>query len=428
MPAPFVPQCAQEATLRILTFTTLFPSAARPRHGIFVETRLRKLVGTGNVDARVVAPVPWFPFRAPAFGEYAHYANTPRAEARDGIFVLHPRYAAIPKVGMRLQPDLLCRAATKAIERLLESGFDFDVIDAHYFYPDGVAAAALARRFDRPFVVTARGSDINLIAQMRAPRERILAAAGEAAHVIAVSAALKDAVVRLGVNDEKVSVLRNGVDLDVFRPVDRTLARRRLGLGEGMVVASVGNLVAEKGHDLVLRASALLPSATVLLVGEGNERRNLSGLATSLGMSDRVRFLPVMPQADLAAIYCAADVLALGSTREGWPNVLLEAMACGTPVVSMAVGGVLEILADAPAGAAITSRQPREFASALLAELAKQPSAEALRSFASRFGWETIAHQQLQVLATCAAQHSSLRDRERRLADAEGANRWSAGS
>ena len=117
--------------VRTLLFSTLYPSSARPIHGIFVETRLRELLKTGAVQTRVVAPVPWFPSTNPRFGEYACMARTPAREQRNGIDVLHPRYPLLPKVGMTIAPVLLALACIRPIQRLITDGFDFDVIDAH---------------------------------------------------------------------------------------------------------------------------------------------------------------------------------------------------------------------------------------------------------------------------------------------------------
>ena len=143
--------------MKILTFSTLFPNSEKPGHGIFVETRLRHLVGSGQVQSRVVAPIPWFPSTNPRFGNYARFAKAPRHEVRHGIEVAHPRYPVLPKVGMSVAPFLLAQAVKPAIGRLIDEGYDFDLIDAHYFYPDGVAAAMLARHFNKPLVITARG-------------------------------------------------------------------------------------------------------------------------------------------------------------------------------------------------------------------------------------------------------------------------------
>ncbi|MCY7305745.1 MAG: glycosyltransferase family 4 protein, partial [Rhodoferax sp.] len=152
--------------IRILTFTTLYPSSVRPGHGIFVETRLRELMASGQVDARVIAPVPWFHSTHSRFGEYARMARTPRREMRNGLDVQHPRYFLPPKIGMTIAPFSLALGAMSAVRRLIKEGFSIDLIDAHYYYPDGVAAAILAQRFNLPFTVTARGTDVNLIARL----------------------------------------------------------------------------------------------------------------------------------------------------------------------------------------------------------------------------------------------------------------------
>jgi teichuronic acid biosynthesis glycosyltransferase TuaC len=391
--------------LRVLTLTSLYPSTANARHGIFVETRLRKLKDIAPVDVEVIAPVPWFPFTDPRFGDYARYAATPPIERRHDITVRHPRYVVIPKIGMSLQPAAMAAATLRAVREVIDRGFDFDVIDAHYFYPDGVAAARLARQFDKPFVITARGSDVNLIARMPGPRAKILAAAAEAGRVIAVSAALKRALVALGVRAEHVEVLRNGVDMALFRPVDRESMRAELGAGAAPLIASVGNLVAEKGHDLVLRAAARMPHARVVIVGTGRQAAALRSEAKRLGMTDRVRFVDPMAQEKLAALYTAADVLALGSTREGWPNVLLEAMACGTPVVATDVGGVREIVAADVAGQVVESREPEAFAAALRTVLLAPPERAKVRAYSASFDWQSIARRQFEILSEVAGAH-----------------------
>src|SRR5688572_15378770 len=125
--------------MKLLTFSTLYPNAARPIHGIFVETRLRELLASGQVESKVVAPVPWFPIRHAAFGDYARHASVPAEERRHGVEVLHPRYPLIPKLGMTAAPLLLAQAMKPTIRKLLQR-YDFDAIDAHYLYPDGVAA------------------------------------------------------------------------------------------------------------------------------------------------------------------------------------------------------------------------------------------------------------------------------------------------
>src|SRR5206468_2722047 len=128
-------QLPAELPMRILSFTTLYPNAMQPIHGVFVENRLRHLAAAG-AEVKVVAPVPWFPFAGPWAGRYARYAGVPQREKRHGLDVLHPRYPTIPKIGMTIAPILLALSQRPVIAKLLAEGYDFDLIDAHYFYPD----------------------------------------------------------------------------------------------------------------------------------------------------------------------------------------------------------------------------------------------------------------------------------------------------
>ena len=382
--------------MRILTFTTLYPNAVSSYHGVFVESRLRYLLASGEVQARVVAPVPWFPFGHAVFGKYGAFARVPYAEERNGIAVRHPRYPLLPKIGMAGAPLSLSAFSRAEFARLRCDGYDFDLIDAHYFYPDGVAAALLARAFRRPFVVTARGTDINLIPRYHLPLRMIRWAAGEAAAVIAVSHALKDALVALGVPGEKITVLRNGVDLKRFMPADRASVRARLGLSR-ITLLMVGNLVELKGHRFAIRALTDLPEAELLVIGEGEERARLEALAAALGVAQRVRFLGAIPQDQLWQYYGASDVLVLASSREGWPNVLLEAMACGTPVVATRVGGTPEIVAAPEAGVLIDVRSTASLVGAVRQLLASNPDRAATRRYAERFDWEETTRGQIEL-------------------------------
>lgn len=385
--------------IRSLLFSTLYPSAARPNHGLFVETRLRKLVETRQVESRVVAPVPWFPSGDPRFGAYAAFARTPAREARAGIEIVHPRYPLIPKVGMTTAPALLALGAVSALRRQRAEGFDFDLIDAHYFYPDGVAAALLAGWAGRPLVITARGSDLNVIGAHRLARAQMLWAARRAAAVVTVSRALADVLLGWGVDSSKVQVLRNGVDTSVFSPVPG--ARESLDLQGGPVLLTVGNLVPLKRQTIALGAlKALLPSfpgALLLIVGAGPERDHLERHAEGLGISPHVRFIGAVPQGELSRYYSAADVMLLPSEREGWPNVVLESLACGARVVASRVGGVPEILVDPLLGECVDGRQGVDFAAAVARVLAAPVDRTVVRAHAMKMGWQATSDGQVAL-------------------------------
>lgn len=388
--------------IRLLTFASLYPNAAQPRRGVFVEERLRHLTATGKVAATVVAPVPWFPFRHPRFGAYSAYARVPRHEQRYGIQISHPRYPVIPKLGMNIAPFLMYRALLPTLQRMLANGADFDLIDAQYFYPDGVAATRLGVALGKPVVITARGTDVTLIPNFRQPRRQITQAAESAAAIITVSQALGDAVAALGVNPRKITVLRNGVDLDRFAPGDRAAIREQLDLA-GSVWLTVGHLVELKGVHIAIAALARVPDVVLLVAGDGPQGRELRGLVEQLGLGARVRFLGAIPHAKLHRYYNAADALIQASSREGMPNVVLESLACGTPVVAAPYAGVGELL-DAPeAGEIAAQRSAEAIAVAWLRLHDRAPTRAATRSVAERLGWQPVVEAQHALYARVLA-------------------------
>jgi teichuronic acid biosynthesis glycosyltransferase TuaC len=385
---------------RIVLFSSLYPSSVRPGHGIFVETRLRQLLAAGAVQARVVAPVPWFYSTDERHGEHALMARTPAQERWHGIDVAHPRYLLPPKVGMNVAPFVMALGAAPALRRLVEQGFDFDAIDAHYYYPDGVAAALLARHFDRPFVVTARGSDINLIGGYALPRRLMRWAAARATASIAVSAALAEAMTQLGI--EGARVLRNGVDLERFVALPQGPSRRQLGWPDAPTLIAVGNLVQNKGQHLAIEALAALPQWRLHLVGEGPQAAALRALAVRLGVADRVLFCGRVEPERLSEHYSAADILVLPSEREGAPNVVLEALACGVGVVASAVGGIPEVI-DSPAlGRLVEPRSAPALAAAVRELWAQGIDRAALRRHAQHFGWDATTREQQALFGRLA--------------------------
>lgn len=378
--------------VRLLVFTSLYPNAAQPRHGIFVEERLRKLVASGRVTATVVAPVPWFPFKDKRFGHYAAFARVPAREERHGIPVLHPRYPVIPKVGMNVASVLMYRAVLRTVRRMLRDGA-FDLIDAHYLYPDGVVAARLGRKFGLPVVMTARGNDVTLIPKYLRPRQRILEAVEHASATITVSNALREQLIEMGGQACRLQVLRNGVDMDRFGLRDRVDLRGRFGVS-GVTWLAVGHLIERKGVHFVMQALAMVPDATLLIAGDGPDERDLRKLAETLGVESRVRFLGAIAHDDLCDWYNAADVLMLASSREGMPNVVLEALACGTPVVAAPFDGVAELICAPEAGEIAEARSAAAIVSAWQRLLVRRPARAATRHFAEQFGWQPVVEAQ----------------------------------
>jgi teichuronic acid biosynthesis glycosyltransferase TuaC len=338
--------------MHILVFTSLWPNSEQPNLGIFVKNRIAALAQIDGVDVRVVAPVPYFPksFQSPIIpARWRRMARIADREMIAGIRTYHPRHLVTPKVGMAFYSRWMASGAENLL-RSLHAERPISLIDAHYVYPDGHAAVLLGERLNIPVVITARGTDINLFSRMPLIRSMIRQTLKRADGVIAVSSALKQRMIELGIEAEKIAVIRNGIDHSIFYPRDQAEARRRLGLtSESQIIITVGALVPLKGIDRLIAAMKLLSNENIKLyvIGDGPERAVLESQIAKFELTDRV-FLPgSRPQQELAEWYSAADLFCLASSREGCPNVVIEAMACGTPVVAADVGGVHELVGPA---------------------------------------------------------------------------------
>lgn len=387
--------------LKIVTFTNLYPNSAQPRHGIFVEERLRHLLASGRVKAEIIAPVPWFPVASPRFGHYGTLAAVPREETRATGKVRHPRYPVIPKIGMNIAPYLMARWLQPAVRAAADRLGGNVVIDAHFLYPDGVAASMIGTRLGLPVVMTARGSDVNLFPDFPVPRRLILDAIERSAKVITVSSALRDRLIDLGAAAEQVVTLRNGVDATRFRPVDHQTMRRQLGINDPMLL-TVGHLVDGKNHALIIDALAHLPEVRLTIIGDGPLRATLLDQVTRLGLGGRVQILDVMPQPELVNWYGSADVSVLASRTEGMPNVVLESLACGTPVVTTAVAGVDEIMTVPAAGTVLQTPTAGELAGAIERILRNPPDRSQIRHHAETLGWDQTVNGLLDVLQSAS--------------------------
>lgn len=383
--------------MKVLVFTSLFPNNVWPNQAIFVRERVAHLGRIPGVELRVVAPVPYYP---PLPGWRGAFRRVAPREERGGIEILHPRYPMLPKVGTRWHGAFLHQALRTRMERLRRE-FPFDVIDAHYLYPDAYAAVRLGRELGVPVVSSARGSDVNLIGRMPGLAPLVRDVLVHSKRLVAVSAALGQAMREMGAAE--VSVIPNGVDATRFHPIDRVAARRKLELGEGPVILSVGNLVPNKGMDRLIRALASVSPgssaarATLVIVGRGPEEERLRTLAAGLGLRERVRLTGVVAHESLGSWYAAADLFALATEREGWPNAILESLACGTPVVATRVGGVPEVLRSDRLGTMVEPSD-QAFARAIEAALDRAWDRAEIGRFAALHTWEATARSAHAVL------------------------------
>ena len=386
--------------LRVLTLSTLFPHAADPTLGVFVERQTLGLAALPDVEVEVVAPVglpPW------PLSRHPHYAPSARLALREdwkGLAVHRPRFRVIPRIGQPLAARSMARALLPLLRRIRRR-FPFDVIDAEFFWPDGPAAMHLSRALGVPVSVKARGADIQYWSFRAGIARQLLAASRAAGGMLAVSAALKQVMVSRGFPADRIRVHYTGIDMDLFRPIDRAKAKAALHV-EGPLIVSAGHLIPRKGFALTIAATAKIEGATLLIVGDGPQRRCLERLVAEQGLGGRVRFLGVRPHEQLSGLLAAADLMLLPSSSEGLANVWVEALACGTPILISDAGGARELI-DRPEAGRIVHFHAGEIAAAAEEMLANPPDPQAVRAAAARFSWDRNAAELRDHLAAVAA-------------------------
>lgn len=376
--------------IRILTLSTLFPSHVRPQFGIFVGRQTRALTQRDGIDLYVANPIGLPIWPLDQLPRFRALAKSRAVDDWNQVRVLRPRFRTIPRVGVTRNPAAVAKAVLPLV-RKLHAAKPFDLIAAEFFYPDGPAAQIIAEELGIPFTIKARGADIHYWGAQPGCREQILAAADASAGMLAVSAALRDDMAALGMDESKIQVHYTGIDRRTFEPVDRKIVKQELGLS-GTVIASVGALIARKRQDLVIRALPAVPDATLLLIGQGEEEAAYRALAQQLGVADRVRFLGSLDHQTLARHVAAADIMALVSSSEGLANAWVEALAAGTPVIACDVGGARELIKNDSAGR-IVEPDPVAIAAAICNIMAAPPRPFDVRANVAAFSWEENAEQ-----------------------------------
>jgi glycosyltransferase involved in cell wall biosynthesis len=405
-------------------FSTLFPHSGQPGAGLFIQERMFRVAR--QVPLCVVVPVPWFPFQGlmrrwkPGFRPPA-----PRREIRGGIEIHYPRFLSIPGVLKWLDGFFMALGCLPKLLRLRRS-FGFNVIDAHFAYPEGYAATLLGRWLHVPVTITMRGTEVP-IARDASRRRRMLDALHAAARVFSVSESLKQHAVSLGLPAEKVVVVGNGVDTEKFRRVPRQAAREALDLPrEASVLVSVGALVERKGFHRVMECLPALrqrfPGLRYLVIGgagpEGDWSRELHSLAKKLGLDDCVHFLGALAPAALKQPLSAADVFVLATRNEGWANVFLEAMACGLPVVTTDVGGNAEVVADSRLGILVPFGHRQALEGAIAEALRRDWNRDGIAAYAARHGWDRRVEVLIRELEAVVALRASAARASRALGSA----------
>lgn len=380
--------------MHILTLATLFPNAAQPNFGIFVERQTAGLAARDNVQVTIINPIGIAPWPLNRSARYAPLTKLPVHEQWHGLNIYRPRFTLIPKFGGPLNPAMIARRILPLVKKLHAEN-PFDLIDAEFFYPDGPAAMRIADALDIPFTIKARGSDIHHWAETAKGRKQILRGADKASGLLAVSAALKADMVRLGMDADKIMVHYTGLDQSRFKPRDKAAQKAQLGL-TGPIILCVGTLNERKGQSLLIEALAQLPDATLLLAGHGPSESHFRALAAKFAVSDRVNFLGNIPHDELPIYFAAADIMALVSESEGLANAWVEALACGTPVVSSNVGGAPELIRSPDAGRIVQQTVPA-IITATTELLANPIPPERVAAQVAHFSWKNNAEKLEQL-------------------------------
>ena len=387
--------------MKVLVLTTVFPNCKQPTLGTFVRERMFRVAKECNL--KVVAPVPWFPFARYLKPNYRPIV--PRKEIQQGIEVYHPRFFSVPGVLKCLDGLFLFLSLLSPLKRIRKD-FDFDIIDAHFSYPEGLGAVLLARFFNRPVTITLRGTIVPL-SKYFLRRVQIVYALRKATKIFSVSNSLKKKAVSLGIESSKILPIPNGVDMEKFFPVPKDEERQELGLPlDKKIIISVGGLVKRKGFHRVI---AVLPEVTekyreilYVIVGgptvEGDLGPELREQVKELNLDDHVHFTGTLPYDKVRKWLNAADIFCLATSNEGWANVFFEALACGKPVVTTKVGGNEEVVKSADYGILVDLDDQKQLKDAIIEALKKKWDHGKIIKYASENNWENVARKVLQEL------------------------------
>jgi len=389
----------------VLALSTLYPNAVNPRFGTFVARSLEALAKRGDWRVTLVNPIGLPPL---ALGRYRPLAELAPVSIENGVTVHRPHFTLIPRIGARRNAAAIARAVLPLVQRI-RAETPIDVLDAQFFFPDGPAAAEIAQATGLPLSIKARGSDISFWGEQGFARQQMLDAARAATGLLAVSRELAGQMAAMGMDAGKITLHYTGLDRDRFRPLGHTQLRSQLSReisfampDNAPLLACVGALIERKGQAIAIAALRDIPGARLVLAGQGEDEARLRALAISEGVADRVHFAGSIDHDLMPLILSAADVMVLPTVSEGLANAWVEALACGTPVITCDVGGAREIITCDTAGR-LVARNPEAVAAGINAVLNNPPAREAVAALTEDFSWDANA-------AALAAHYERLTD------------------
>jgi teichuronic acid biosynthesis glycosyltransferase TuaC len=391
--------------MHLVLLSSQFPTPNDPNGGVFTAQLVDALAK--RVDVTVVCPTPYCP-NLPVLrdlGTCKWYAGIPRETRRNHVQVHHPRFPFLPKLSHYFQPAFQALPLRWHLQQINKKK-PIDAINAHWMFPDAVAGTWAAQSMGLPILVTALGSDINSNASSTIRKSQIRWTLKHATATSGVSRALVERMVEWGADAATSTMIANGVDRTRFSPADdeRVVAlRRERGLDPAKKhLVFVGRLHPVKGLRHLIKALHLLKLDHALhfhtvLVGDGEERGIVTKMIGDFGLTDAVTLAGEVAHTDVPAWLQVADVFCLPSLSEGMPNVVLEAQACGTPVVASNVGALPDIVSS-DCGILVPAGDARSLAGALADAFQRPWNRQAIAASPLTQSWDNVAAQYLSVI------------------------------
>lgn len=377
--------------MKVLIITNLFPNSKEPTRGIYNKQEFLELAKLCEI--KVVAPLPWY-----------YKREVPKREDIDGIDVYHLRYFMMPKIARSLYGFFFFLSLVEKVKKIYEN-FKFDLIFAAWVYPDGFGSFLIAKALRTSIVIKVQGSDVNRHTKYYIRRKMISYTLRNSKKVIAVSKALKERMIEISVPEDKIIVISNGVDTSLFKPMDKEECRKKMGLPlNKKIILFIGNLVPVKGVDFLVEAfykvSDTIKDLILVIVGDGHKKQTLWEKTKKLGLEKRINFVSKQSHNTIPLWINSCDVFCLPSLSEGCPNVILEAIACGKPIVASNVGGIPELLESNGNTILVTPGNSDELANAISNILGKrQLSGENThRNFNIDYSWSQVARKTFDVI------------------------------
>lgn len=387
--------------IRVLVLSRNYPNNVLPRLGLWVKRLLHHC--SEECELKVVSPVPYFP-PIKGFERYGRFRKVVNHSSEDGVEVFHPRFFVGPGMSLYSSEALSYYMGIRSTADKLHKKSNFDLIHANFIYPDGVAAAMLASRYKIPLIVTEHAFwRPNWIDKFRLVRWQALWAAKNCRFLVAVSNCLKDTIVHFTGEPEKVRVIPVGVDGSIF-----TMNESADKVNKNQILF-IGFINFNKGIDILLKAFSRVlvgkPDAKLIMVGGSfytntmKQESQLRQMARELGLEGRVEFAGIKSPDEVARYMRESSLLVLPSLRETFGAVLVEALACGTPVVATRCGGPEDIIDDS-VGFLVPKEDEIALASAIERVLDQRHNYDpvALRNYAlERFDWSVVAKKNIHL-------------------------------